>query len=140
MHCKKGGYFPPRETNPDSLYVQCDFWDRDPQEFSDVSEDILLMRQTVDRGLRGQKGNVIFCCKAGKHRSYAAAVSYLLWAVRSSTVNGIDAWATQLHQRFELNAKVIKVKGKARRALRLDLIRFEEYLVERTPKPLFLAL
>lgn len=80
---------------------------------------IARMCKQID-DLRGS-GAVMFYCRAGRHRSFAAAVAYILWCCRTADIDTVVRHAKSLNDRFEVLEQVEVRKGKPRRALERDL-------------------
>lgn len=81
---------------------------------------IAVMCSEIDHH-RGKHGAVMFYCRHGKHRSFAAAVAYVLWLCRAAELDAVVSHAKSVNDRFELLDSVQERKGKPRRALGLDL-------------------
>lgn len=107
-------------------WVTAAVWAASPEaEYDQVA--IMRMCVEIDMHVR-DGGSVMFYCSAGRHRSFAAAVSYILWIVRTSYIDNIVAKALQCNPRFELMYTVTEARGKPRRPLGQDLIQWESYL------------
>ena len=107
-------------------WVNASVWAAKPEADYDA---LAIMRMCLDIDLHVRDGGtVMFYCSAGRHRSFAAAVSYILWIVRTSNIDKIVAKAVQCNPRFQLMYTVTKARGKPRRPLGQDLRQWEEYL------------
>ena len=71
---------------------------------------------------------VLFHCQGGRHRSYAAAVAFMLWSVRVTNVDEIDGYCKSLNSKFHLGMEDKVVKGKMRRGWGLDVKDFEAFV------------
>lgn len=87
---------------------------------------IAMMCKEIDHH-RGS-GAVTFYCRAGRHRSFAAAVAYILWCCRAADLETVVKESKALNDRFELLSTQQFVKGKPRRPLMVDLRNWENTL------------
>lgn len=107
-------------------WVTAAVWAASPEaQYDQVA--IMRMCLEIDNSVR-HGGSVMFYCSAGRHRSFAAAVSYILWIVRTSYMKDIVDKARQCDERFELMYSVTEARGRPRRPLGQDLIQWESYL------------
>lgn len=143
VRCKSG--YPreyPESTRP-RYWVNGSCWDIPPGTFPFVPQrgttDVELfnaalvnMCAQIDRHV--DDGHVLFHCKAGKHRSFAAAIAYMMWSVRSVSFATVRDHIQQYHRRFELGERGRVIHGRVRRGLTPELQDWEQYLAKHMPR------
>ena len=92
---------------------------------------LVNMCQQIDMCHGG--GNVLFYCKAGRNRSFAGAMAYIMWSTRGASFGAVRAACSKLHQRLRVSEYPQIIHGRERRALAMDLRKWEEYLLRHTP-------
>ena len=149
VRCKDGYTTPPTGCPPNTRWVNGSLWDSEPGKYpfapgGGVSTQdmfnwaIVNMCKQVDES---SDGDVLFFCKAGRHRSYAGAVAYILWSVRRATLDSVREFIQGLHPRFEMNEHSFKDRrGFVRRGLAGDLSAWQEYLKQNTPQSLMIEI
>ena len=145
VRCKDGYTRPPKGCPPNTRWVNGSLWDCQPGKFPFAAEGgvsaqdlfnwaIVNMCKQVDES---GDGDVLFFCKAGRHRSYAGAVAYIMWSVRQATLDSVRAFIEGLHPRFQMNEDSFKDRrGFVRRGLAGDLKAWQAYLLDNTPQSL----
>jgi hypothetical protein len=116
----------------DTLHDEFPFYaqgEMQPTEY--FSWALVNMCQQIDASSRD--GDVLFYCKAGKHRSLAAAMAYIMWSSRPASFQGVLARMLGLHPRLCVSEYTQKIHGRTRRALAADLRKWEDYLARCKP-------
>ena len=113
----------------------------DPQSSTmRMMQALLRFVKTVDYHLKscgsiGNKANVLFWCKKGRHRSVAAAVTYLMW--RNRGLGADEAWGEikGCHRRFQMFQCNRNVSGHPRLGWLRVLRDFGTFLESTDPSP-----
>jgi hypothetical protein len=80
------------------------------------------------------KGNVLFHCHRGRHRSFAGAVAYVMWSVRSVRLEQVQDFICSLHDRCHMREEPTVIKGRERRSLGMELVAWEAFLRRHRPQ------
>jgi hypothetical protein len=133
---------PDIQCTHDVVWINGPCWDSWPDEYpfntregisaSDYFNSALVnMRQQIDASFRD--GDVLFYCKAGKHRSFVAAMAYIMWSSRPASFQAVRARMMGMHPRFRVSEYPQRIHGRPRRALAADLRKWEDYLARYKP-------
>ena len=145
VRCKDGYPSAGVTTTRPIIWVNGSCWDSTPGTFPYIEhsgvggEDIfnsslVNICSQVDRHVLG--GNVLFHCHRGRHRSFAAAVAYCMWSLRSVSFDMVSEYICSLHHRFQMRDRPTVIKGRERRSLWMELQEWERFLQRSAPKSL----
>jgi hypothetical protein len=142
VRCKHGYANSAVECSHGIAWVNGSCWDSAPDEFPFTEqngipgEDIFcwaLVNMCKQINLSLADGNVLFYCRAGRNRSFAAAMAYVMWEARGMTFDAARVRMMEIHERFKVSDYVQTIKGRVRRGLAMDLRNWERYLARYTP-------
>ena len=148
VRCKRNYHQADIQRTHHVTWINGSCWDSSPGEFpfntrsgvgaSEFFNGALVnMCQQIDHSARD--GDVLFYCKAGKNRSFAAAIAYIMWSARQAPFQMVRARMMQMHSRFRVSEYTQTIHGRERRGLAQDLRNWEEFLLRYTPPSSMLA-
>ena len=143
VRCKDGYPWSTIRTSRPIVWVNASCWDSTPGTFPFVEQNGIASEDLFNSALVNMcsqidghvgKGNVLFHCHRGRHRSFAGAVAYVMWSVRSVRFEQVNEFICSLHRRFHMREEPTVIKGRERRSLSMELVAWEAFLRRHRPQ------